>query len=539
MSKKMKRNLIIISAVVLAIVIAIVLILVIPKSGSGSADENSSKSSFDGGLDMRPQILENGLHDVVINTNDKGEIENNSYGTLLPDYVPSGIEKLSIKSSEGNYTFLVNTPVNEDGTTEATVYTLEGFEDYDIATTPPSLIASAICELNFTQVADLGGKNEADYGFDNPRVEATVYFNDGTHAIVRLGDDAPTSEFCYIQYGDSKTVYIVLKEEIAPLLFSFTELFSTSLNSDKTSVADDSFDKIILGGTHLDREVTILANTDISMNCYYVDGNKMPINTNECSAIMGAIKALTADSVVCVNPDDAQLESYGLKTPFATVKTNYLSPGGYDAQGNPIPTDEIQLSVSLTASQKDSEGMVYMMEENGKIVYRIPADSVPWATTTADKLKYEYVLSSYYMALGAMEIEANGKVYDFLLSSEEVPYVDDNGNEASYMEPVAYLDGKLLDAGQFSIFYQDLMFMKVAGTDSSGATDKEAMKITYTYVTDREQDTVSLYYTDTQKVIPVVNSQESGYVYRADVTALIKNLENLASGKEIASVYSE
>ncbi len=538
MSKKMKRNLIIVSAIVLAIVIALVMVLVISKSGSGTSDSNSANSTFDGGLDMRPQILEDGLHDVVINLNDKGEIENNSYGTLLPDYIPAKINKIVMKNQDGNYTFLVETPVKEDGTTEATIYTLEGFEEYDLAATPPSLIASAICELNFTQVADLKGENEADYGFDNPRAEVTVYFSDGTHAKVRLGDDAPTSEFCYIQYGENKTVYIVLKEEIAPLLFSFSELFSTSINSDKTSIPDDSFDKIVLGGTHLFEEITIIGNTDLSMNCYYVDKNGMPVNTNESSAIMGGIKSLTADSVVCVNPDDSQLQSYGLKTPYATVKTNYLSDAGYDEQGNPVSA-EVILSVSLAASEKDSDGMVYMMEENGKLVYKIPADSVPWATTTADKLKYEYVLSPYYMALDSMTIEANGKVYEFLLSSEEVPYYDDNGNESSYMEPRAYLEGELLDPTQFSIFYQDLMFMKVAGTDSSGATDKVAMKVTYNYVTDRPSDTVILYYTDTQKVIPTVNSKEAGYLYRADVTAVMDNLKKLSEGKEIALVYTE
>jgi len=538
MNKKMKHNLIIVSAIVLAIVIAIVLVLVIPKSSSGSSDSDSANSTFDSGLDMRPQILEDGLHDVVINTNDKGEIENNSYGTFLTGYAPANIDKMTIKSSEGNYTFLVSTPVNEDGTTEATVYTLEGFEDYNLAATPPSLIASAICELNFTQVADLKGENEADFGLDAPRAEATVYFNDGTYSVVRLGDDAPTSEYCYIQFGESKTVYIVLKEEIAPLLFSFTELFSTALNSDKTSVADDSFDKIILGGTHLEEEATILANADLSMNCYYADENGMPVNTNESSAIMGSIKALTADSVVCVNPDDSQLESYGLKTPFATVKTNYLSSEGYDAQGNPVSA-EIILSVSLMASEKDSDGMVYMMEKEGKIVYRIPAESVPWATTTAEKLRYEYVLSPYYMALETMTIEADGKVYEFLLSSEEVPYYDDNGNASSYMEPRAYLDGELLDATQFSIFYQDLMFMKLAGTDSSGTSGEAAMKITYNYATDRADDVVTLYYTDTQKVIPVVNSQKAGYVYRADITALIDNLKKLSEGKEISLIYTE
>jgi len=48
---------------------------------------------------------------------------------------------------------------------------------------------------------------------------------------------------------------------------------------------------------------------------------------------------------------------------------------------------------------------------------------------------------------------------------------------------------------------------------------------------------VEYFYTDTQKIIPMVNSEKTGYVYRSDVTALIKNLENLAKGTDIASIH--
>jgi len=177
-----------------------------------------------------------------------------------------------------------------------------------------------------------------------------------------------------------------------------------------------------------------------------------------------------------------------------------------------------------------------LMEEGGKLIYRISADSVPWATTTAQKLASEYVLSPNYVAIETMKVETKGRTYDFLLFTEEVPYTDENGNITSYLEPRAYFEGEYLDPDQFYIFFQDMALMEVAGEDSGTATTSEFMKVTYTYVTDRPADTVVFCLTDTQKVIPLVNSQKTGYVYRNYVQALAENLESLVEGKEIAAV---
>lgn len=533
MNKKMKRNLIVASAIILLIVAIIIVIKSLPEK----TDDSSYSVSFDSGIDMTASVSDKGVHNVTINTNSKGEIENNSYGTLI-DYVPAQIDKISMKTTEGSYTFLLETPVDASGNTQATVYTLEGFEGYNIAVTNPGLLASAVSNLDFSMVADLKGDNAADFGFDNPRAQATVYFNDGTQAKLVLGDDAPGSNESYVQFGDNKTIYVVAKEDVEPMLMSITDLFDTALNSDKTAIADDSFDEIVLGGTHLSEELSFVANSDGTIYCYYLmsSHDNAAVNTTEASAIIGAVKALVADEVVCVNPDSAQLEKYGLKTPYATVKTNYVSDEGYDEQGNKLESPQVLLSVSLLASKEDAEGMVYMMEEGGKLVYRISADKVPWATTTEQKLASEYVLNPNYLAIGTMEIESKGKTYEFLLSAEQVEYTDELGNVSYSTEPRAYYKGESLDPDQFYIFFQDVAFMEVAGEDSGTAATSELMKVKYTYITERPADTVVFYMTDTQKVIATVNAENVGYVYRNYVTALAENLEKVVKGEEIAAV---
>ncbi len=532
MNKKMLRN-IIIAASALVVIVGITLsIIFIP-----SCVADGSENEIDPGVDMRRGVTEDGLHYAVINTNEKGKIENNSYGTLI-EMVPSQIEKISVSSPSGNYTFLSETPVNADGTTEATIYTLEGFEDYNLETTNPSLLANAVCNISFSKVADLDGKKSSEFGFDTPRASATVYYNDGTRSVVTLGADSAGGESCYIKFGDSDTIYVAASADMAPMLYSITDLFSTSINADATSVADDSFDKIILGGSHLAEEITVVANTDEALDCYYVMSSKgnAPVNNVSGSSIAGSIKSLTADSVVCVNPDDKNMSEYGLKDPYATVRTNYKYDDiSYDSDGYETGREEKTLSVSLLASKADSEGFVFLMEEGGKLIYKIAATSVPWATVTEATLRSEYVFSPSYSALSQVEITASGKTYRFSMGSEEVTETDDEGNSTTATRVTVSLDGKTLDESQFYTLFQDISLLGVKGTDTEKSSG-DMLTVKYSYKTGRAADTVVFGKTSSQKVTASLNGDVAGYVYKSDITAICDNVVKVAEGKEITSI---
>lgn len=534
MNKKMKRNVFLAVGVLVVLIAAILLIVFIPSC----AGKDNPADKVDMGIDMTRFVTDEGLHSATINTNSKGEIENNSYGKLI-DKLPGDIEKITMRTQQGNYTFLLESPVNADGTTEATKYTLEGFEGYNLADTNPSLLAGVVCNIDFVKVADLSGENASEYGFDKPRAEATVYYNDSTYSVVRLGDDAPGTNYCYIQFGDSKTVYIVESTEVDSMLLKITDLFNTSINSDKTYISDENFDEIILGGTHLEKELSIKSNTDKSIDCAYVlssNGN-VPVNVTEGSSIVGAIKSITTDGVVCVNPDKTRLEDLGLLTPYATVKTTYVyTESTYDAEGNEIVGDPQYFDVSLLASQPDSDGNVVFMEEGGKLVYKIAASKLPWVTTAYEKLMSEYVLKPAYSALESIVLECGGKAYEFDLSTEKVISSDGDGSATEVEEPRVHLAGKAVDPDQFYVLFEDLTMMQRGGKDEETATKGELLKITYNYNTGRKSDTVVLYNTDSQKVVEQVNSEKYGYVYKSYVTALVSNIEALASGKEISKV---
>ncbi len=526
MNKKMLRNIIIAAVSLLVIVGVILMVVFIPSCSKAGEDE---LPTIDYGTDLKLYVDGNGMHCAEVVTNPKGEIENNSYGTLI-DYVPADIAKIDMKTPKGNYTFTLETPVSADGKTDATVYTLMGFEDYELQPTNPSLLASSLCKIDFSKVVDLNGEKSSEFGFDNPRATGTAYYTDGTYSKVILGADAAGGETCYVKFGNSNTIYLVNKENIEPMLYDITDLFSVSINSDKTFVADDSFSEITLGGSHLSEDTVIAKNTDEALDCYYVIKSKggVPVSNITGSRIMGTIKSLNCEDVVCVSPDDKNLQDLGLKEPYATVKTVYTyEEKTYDEAGTQIGSEKKNLNVSLLASKPDENGYVNLMEENGKLVYKILASSVPWVTVTDVELRSEYVFSPAYSALSQVSVKANNKTYNFTMGTEEK-------NGATVI--TVSLDGNKIDESQFYTLCQDLALVEIAGQDNTAKTTDDVFTVTYTYSTGRASDTVIFSATGSQKVMAKVNGELVGYVYKDQVDGFIENAQKVASGQEIASV---
>lgn len=533
MNKKMLRN-IIISAVALVVLAGVILgIIFIPSCG-----DEKGPGEIDYGVAMRTGITQDGLHYAEILTNDKGEIENNSYGTLI-DKIPSEISKISLETQKGNYSFLLTTPTNPDGSTEATVYTLEGFEDLTTQGTNQALLASAVCNIDFSKVADLKGEKSSEFGFDNPRAKATVTYTDGTYSIVTLGDTAAGGESCYIKFGEDDTIYIVPFENMEPMLFDITDMMSTSINSNATSVADDCFDKIRLGGTHLEDEVVIEKNTDKALSCYYVmssHGN-MPVSNTVGANIVGTIKSLSAEEVLCVNPDSKQLKEYGLSNPYATVKTKYTySENEYDENGTQVGSEKKTLAVSLIASKPTQDGFVNLMEENGKLVYKISADRVAWVEAGMSELRNEYIFAPAYSALSKVTMTAEGKTYSFVMGTEQVKVSDGDGSATETTQVTVTLDGKKLSEPNFYTLAQDLSMLTVKGEDNTSKTKEDLLKVTYEYNTGRSADTVVIKGVSSQKAIALVNGERAGYVYMEQIEKLIENVHKVAKGVEITTV---
>lgn len=519
MNKKTKLALIFGGAALVLVAGLIVLLLLWPFGTEGEGDTLAEYVSLESTVD------ENNIVSVQVPTEADGTAKEAISGTII-DVLPAQLNKITVENQGGSYSFDVVT--NSSG---ETTYTLVGFEGYALDGTTPALMGSAVSSLEMAGIVDLTGEKASEYGFDSPRAVVTSQFKDGTTTIIYIGDDAPGGEYTNIRYGNTPTIFSVLKTDIEPLLSNLNDLFDDSIRSDYTTFSDESFDAITLGGSKLKDEL-VIEHGDGSLASYYVlsSHGKTPVNTDIGSGIVGSIKSLQTDGVAYVNPSASQLASLGLDKPYATVKTTYSNT---DADTSEVTT----LKVSMLCSKPDADGNVYLMNEGDKVVYIMKAESLTWATATLDDMRSEYVFAPAYTALKSVTFTVGSETYKYNLETVVVDSVDAEGNDTSTTSTTVTLDGKAVSEAYFRVLFDDLALMKNRGKATSAESDGEKLvNVTYEYSTGRAADKVEFYGSASQKVIPSVNGSMDCYAYKAEIDGIIKNAKALAQGKEITSI---
>lgn len=498
MMKKNKKLLLIIGAAAVLLVGLMLLLIFLPK---GDSEETAT---YDEGISMETSVDENGVHQASINTDENGNIDNNSYGTLM-EYVPAEIKTIHLENSKGTLDINSYTPVDDEGKTDTTEYTIVGFEDYEIQGGVPDEIAHSAASIEFLKVATLEKSKSSEYGFDSPRSVVTVEYTDGTKCIITVGDDAPQAAGTYIKFGSGDTVYLVSSDTVTPFDYGLTDLMSLTINDSASDTTDSQASRISISGTAFSDTIVLEPNTDGKTSASYII--KEPVNgyanESESSKVEGGIRGLYAESVKMVNPSDSQLSDLGLSNPYAEVKAEYPDT-----------------SVHVLSSAPDDEGKVNVMVSGGKLVYVMDSSKVPWVTTSYEKLVSEYVLYPKMTALSGITLETGGKTYKLGLSTEEA----DDDSSASETK-ITYNDREIA-AEKFSTFYDAISLIELADAKSDSTGSNAVAVIKYTYAEDNSTDTVK-FYDSTDRYAAELNGEIIGHVHKAAVDNLAAYAEEL------------
>ncbi len=502
--KSNKKILIIVSIAAILLIGLVVLLILLPKGGT------EDTATVDEGVSMVASTDENGVHQVKINTNSNGEIDNNSYGTLM-DYVPADISTIHIENTKGSFDVTSTTPVNDDGTTEATVYEIVGYEDFELQSGVPDEIANYAASIEFEKVASLNKNNEnaADYGLDSPRSTVTVSYSDDTKAIIYVGNNTPSGDDTYIKFGDGDEIFIVDATAVSPFDFGVTDLISLTINSSASDSDNSQASSITLSGSAFSETITLEPNSGEKSSASYLISAPIEgyANESESSKVEGAIRGLYAESVKMVNPSDSQLSELGLSSPYAEVKAEYPDT-----------------SVDVLASEPDSEGKVNVMLSGGKVVYVMSAANLPWVTTSYESLVSEYVLYPKFTSLSKISITTDGKTYSFDLNTETTTTTDDDGDETTSTETTVMYGDTEIAIENFSNFYDTISLIELANTTKGSKSGSAAVSIEYTYASDNSTDTVNFYATSDGRYLAELNGSVVGQVHKSPVDKISTEL---------------
>ena len=198
-------------------------------------------------------------------------------------------------------------------------------------------------------------------------------------------------------------------------------------------------------------------------------------NAIEAGDIAGNIRGLYAESVVCVNPSDDQLSSYGVGKPYAQIDASYPD------------TD-----ITLRSSAPKDDGIVYVYNPDKNVIYSIQLAAVCWAKTSVELLMPETPMNAKLRYIDEISFSAGDTDFTLNVKTDVETVTDDNGNEQENATSTATYNGKDLNTDDFNVFFQNITMIKNIGAADSDGKDK-VMTVTLTYTTDRSADTLTVY----------------------------------------------
>lgn len=444
----------------------------------------------------------------------------------LVSHVPSEIEQIVVVNEYGEFTILAYTPtvdtVDESGnasqTTEATQYTLVGYENTDMLTGQPDALANDVAAVTSSKIVDDGSK-KSDFGFDSPRATITTTFTNGEVSTIYLGDDAPGDLGAYIMVDGHDEVYLVTTDAVDSFMFATMDMITTEIGSAAATESDNFFSKMVFGGTLFGGDVVVeYSDSPAFSESYMITSPDNTIaNESTLSYMVNAVRNLNADKVIATGVNDEDFAQYGLDEPYATVDAEYPD-----------------LTVSYIASEPDSDGNFYLL--SGSTVYQINESAVPWVTYTYEDMLPTSVLSPKLSGVEKLTIEVSDEVYEFNVTSETVTTQSSDTDTAyeSTTTTVTYGDTEL-DSSNFNIFYQNLISAQRAGA-AEIPTDKEVvLKVTFEF-TDGTTGTAAYYEAENRKCPVLIDGTVENSAYESYVTKIISDVADVTAGKTITSI---
>lgn len=488
------------------VVAALVIVAVVVANRPITADDSATPPIVP--AELATTVDEHGEHHVEVGTDENGEIKQNGYGELV-SYIPAQISKIEVENADGSFTIHSTTPEGE-----ATVYTVTGLEGFDLQTGMADAVANDAASVSFTSVAAVSG-TLADFGLDNPRATVKVYYTDDTSATIRVGNEADGGAGTYVTLGNDDDIFLVADDAVDSFLYSLLDLVSLDITPAAQSVEDSKFSVIELSGTRYDDPITLVPNTDEAIKVSYrlTSPYEMFADNYEGNDISGSVRDLYAESVICVNPNDHQLSSYGITKPYAKVHAVY-------------PDVEIDLSCSAPAD----DGLVNLYNPAKNVIYTIRVDALGWANTDLDQLLPKTVIELNKNVVSQITVSSANKSYTLDVTTTTKSVENENGDTEQQVTTTAKLDGKRIPQDSFNIFFQNFNGMKNLGNVSeSGSNIVYQWQVSYD--SGRSDDTIAIYDTG-DKACPVgLNGILIGSVSKSYVSSLQQDILDLKNNK--------
>jgi hypothetical protein len=438
----------------------------------------------------------------------------------------SVIKSINIKNETGEYSIIPFKDGKEDS------FKLKGYDNIPQNHEMESNIADYIMNIQAYHVLD-DKWTEKDCGLDKPVIEVNVSLEKGSYSF-KLGNKVPDGSggyYCKTSLDDK--IYLVEEDQYTRFSYAITDYVETNLMSawesegkndiyyDDSSSSINRYDSIVMGGTHLNKEIKLTYDTDSkSTQVYlmqspayaYVDNDKA------LSLLEPFNSGLVAANAYVFNPTEQDLKDYGLDNPYSTIE--------YKLRGETI-------TIKVGKGPDFDEGYYSMLFNDNDVIYKYTASQSEFLDWDDKDLRAELLFLSDIRLVETMTYDLSGEdpiTYD-------ISYYE-GGEEEDPIYTVTR-NSKKLDDDSFRNLFAEICLIKADDYLEEAEPDNGQPYLTlhYTYNNGAEDDVVKFTKYNDRYYRFTLNGVGDELVGYQVVDSLVNNFADFNAGKEVGDPY--
>ncbi|WRS26785.1 DUF4340 domain-containing protein [Oscillospiraceae bacterium MB08-C2-2] len=387
-------------------------------------------------------------------------------------------------------------------------FTLENWGDIPLNNDLLGQSRTAAAAIPVKLVVSEEGGDLSKYGLQNPPVRVVLSVEGQTDVTLNIGNEAPANEGVYVSVEGQSPVYLVAANSLSFANRAPTDYVSLVASAVEDPTNPPAFSAAVLSGE--EREATVEVSTQLDESGTSTFFMTAPVRYKISSTAINLLQSatsITAEGVAAVRPSETQLETLGLKEPYATL-TLSLEDG---------------TSVVVKASRPAESGALYFMLEGRPVIYMGSTELLSWVQMPYSSLLSTIPVSMPLTELDSIQVTIPQKQWSFAVTGE--------GDALK-----ATLDGKEVDADQFRRLYQGIHSASFGEHTDLRPEGEPVMTFAYKAKDGRTRE-VRFYEGPVRKLFITAGDLEpqffTGTTYMDQILA---NLERIAAGEAVQAV---
>lgn len=361
----------------------------------------------------------------------------------------------------------------------------------------------------------------SQYGLDNPECAINISTEDQNYTIT-LGDLSTMDSQRYFSMDDGN-VYLVSEDPMDKLDITADDLMLHDEIPDFNDKATLSFSgaeeyEIIYS------EENAAAYSERDVYFAYIDGQYMPLDTNNIEDYVSAVSSLSLKDYVTYNATEELLAECGLDNPQLSITVNYTAETEDDSENTEqfiihISRDpeEIQALLETDGASEDETITAFARIGDSHIIYELSSDDyLALMATSYNNLRSDKLFPGSFDDVTGMDITLEGETYS----------VTSQINDED--EKVFYLNEEEISITSFKQRLTALVATEY--TERSPTGKEEISAVLYTENENHPEIRIELYRQDGEKCIGVMNGHTISFISRSKVVDFIEAVNNIVLG---------